>query len=355
MKKIAFISVIIFIASVISDGCTDRYPIGPFIKLQDSIYSIVDTSYLEIYPPHQLGFDGPTAILFGNDQLLYVADTRNNRIVMMNVAGGYLGECHIDHPISLAQDFRLDLLVGGTLTQNGNAVGALFRIHLVQALHQIDTANIDTVWRESAYPQRRFVGIAALPNNQYLAARTGPDNSSGIDPDTRVMIFSETNEYLTPITDLATGIGSGINYINLLTGITAFPSKRDFIVLQTGMVYGALWMVYSQSADFEGWKPKFDPANPKDASVDLIKSGQFKRPACVTIDTKRLDIFITDAVQDSVFKFNSKGVFKKASFGKFLTNNRMKSPSGVAFFDKTLYVADSTANCIFRFKLSTDF
>jgi hypothetical protein len=355
MKNIAFIVLHGLALLVLCGGCTDRFPIAPFIALQDSIYSVADTSYLEIYPPYQMGFNGPTAILFGNDMLFYVADTRNNRVVMMDVAGGYLGECHIDRPVSLAQDYRLDLLVGGVVIRNGLETGALFRIHLVAAGHRIEAAVIDTVRKESAHPQRRFVGISALPNNQYLAARTGSDNSSGIDPDTRVMVFSSTDEYLTPITDLATGIGSGINYINELTGITALPGTRDFIVLQKDMVYGALWMVYSQSSDFEGWRPRFDPANPRDASAGLIRSGQFVNPAGVAIDSKRLDIFITDVAQDSVFKFNSKGTLRNASFGKSLTNGRMKSPVGAAFFDKTLYIADSTANCIFRFKLSTDF
>ncbi|MGD1045663.1 MAG: hypothetical protein ABR936_10110 [Bacteroidota bacterium] len=357
MKNILSILIFLLCAIILCDGCTDRYPIGPFLDSQNNSYLVGDTSYLEIYPPFQLGFNGPAAVLVGNDQLLYVADTRNNRVVLMDIAGGFLGSCHIDQPISLAQDFRLDLLVGGTVSKHGNAVGALFRIHLVQALHHLDSAKVDTVWTESAHPQRRFVGIATLPNNQYLAARTGPDNSSGVDPDTRVMIFDVTDEYLTPITDLITGTGSGINYINHLTGIAALPNSRNFIVLQKGypeMAYGALWMLYSQSSDFEGWQPKFDPSSPKDALVDFIRR-RLISPGGVAIDGKRLDVFITDAVQDSVFKFNSKGIFKAASFGRYWTNNRMKSPTGAAFFDKTLYIADSTANCIFRFKLSTDF
>jgi hypothetical protein len=355
MKRTASIILFCSASLLLVIGCTKPYPIGPFIALEDSTYSVADTAYLEIFPPFQLGFDGPTAVLFGNDMLFYVADTRNNRVVMMDVAGGYLGECHIDRPVSLAQDFRLDLLVGGVVNRNGAETGAIFRVHLVAAEHQIGSAVIDTAWKESAHPQRRFVGIAALPGNQYLAARTGPDNSSGIDPDTRVMVFSSTDEYLTPITDLATGTGSGINYINELTGIISLPGTRDFIVLQKNMAYGALWMVYSSSSDFEGWKPKFDPANPKDAAVGLIQAGQLATPAGIALDSKRLDIFVTDVAQDSVFKFNSKGAFRNASFGKSLTNNRMKSPTGAAFFDKTLYVADSTANCIFRFRLSTDF
>jgi DNA-binding beta-propeller fold protein YncE len=356
MKKIFVISFFMLLSAAMWIGCTDRDPIGPFLELENSFYQSGDTSYLEIYPPLQSGFNGPTAVLCGNDQLLYVADTRNNRVVMLDAAGGYLGKCFIDKPTALAQDFRLDLLVGGTVTQNGYEMGALFRIRLVEVQHRIDSAKINIIWKESAHPQRRFTGIAVMPDNQYLVARTGSDNSSPIDPDTRVMLFNASDGYSTPLTDLATGTGTGIIYINHLTGIAAVPGKRDFIVIQdNSSVYGAIWMVYAQSADFEGYTPKFDPTNSRDAYVNFVATGRFVYPTAVAIDSKRLDVFITDAARDTVFKFNSKGEFKHQSFGKFATGNRMVSPSGAAFFDKTLYVADSTSNCIFRFKLSTDF
>ena len=358
MKSYAYILIFLVTAFILGSGCTDRASIDEFVALENTYYKVGDTTYVEIYPPYQSGFNGPTAILYGYDQLLYVADTRNNRVVMMDAAGGYLGACHIDQPISLAQDYRLDLLVGGIMMKNGNQVGAIFRIHLVQALHDLDSITIDTVWRESSHPNRRFVGLTALPDNTYLAARTGPDNSSPIDPDTRVMEFSTSDHYITPITDLTTGTGSGINFINQITGITSIPNTRNFIVLQrlVGVSYGAIYMKYSSSSDFQGWTPVYDPTDPKTASVDFIRPLQFTSPAGCAIDSKRLDIFITDVVRDSVYKFSSKdGKFKKESFGKFITNKRMQSPTGAAFFDKTLYIADSTANCIFRFKLTTDF
>ncbi len=198
-----------------------------------------------------------------------------------------------------------------------------------------------------------------MPGSQYLVARTGTDNSSSIDPDTRIMWFDTSDIYLTPVTDLTTGSGSGINYINYLSGFTTYPNSRDFIVLQhnlngSAVDYGAIYMKYSSSSDFQGWTvpSTYDPAL---SNSDFIHLKQYVYPFGVTIDSKRLDVFITDAAQDSVFKFNSKGTHKKESFGKFATNNRMASPTGVAFYDKTLYVADSTKNCIFRFKLSTDF
>jgi hypothetical protein len=358
MKKKISIALLLMTAFFCWNGCNvERFPITPFLALQDFVVSIGDTTYLELYPPFQLGFNRPSSIIIGKDQLFYVADTKNDRVVMMDIAGGYIGECHIDEPTGLTQDYRLDLIVGGVVRKNdGSSIGAMFRIHLLDALHQMENVQIDTIWKESAHPQRRFVGIGVLPDNQFLVSRTGPDNSSGIDPDSRIMKFSQQNEYITPISDLTTGTGTGINYINQLTQLVIYPGTKDFILLQRniGVAYGALWMVFVQG-EFEGYQPKFNPTIPKDAGVDFIRPNRFIAPGGVAIDNKRLDIFIIDAAQDSVFKFNSRGAFKSASFGIYRTNHRMQSPTGAAFFDKTLFVADSSANCIFRFKLSSDF
>ncbi|MGD0340947.1 MAG: hypothetical protein ABSA76_04465, partial [Bacteroidales bacterium] len=87
-------------------------------------------------------------------------------------------------------------------------------------------------------------------------------------------------------------------------------------------------MKYTSTSDFQGWTPVYDPTDPRTASADFIRPNQFTSPAGCAIDSKRLDIFITDVVKDSVFKFSSKdGKFKKESFGKFRTNNRMQSPT----------------------------
>lgn len=357
MKKLSYIATILGVLILCVGGCTKPYPLTPIHALEQVKFATGDTAYLEIYPPFE-GLNGPTALLIGNDNLMYVADVGNNRILMMNLAGTVLGERHILKPIAIAQDMRLDLLVGGTISKSsGDTVGAVFRIHLVQASHQLAAATMDTLWKEDAHPQRRLVGIAVMPDNQYLLGRTGPDNSSFIDPDTRILRFSDADRFMTPVTDLATGTGTGIAYINRLTGLRAFPNSHDFIVLQSaeGVAYGAIWMSYQQSSDFEGWLPRFDPSNLTQGAVDFVRPNRFVYPSGVTMDNKRLDVFIADAALDSIFKFNSKGSFRRESFGKFATNGRLRRPSGIAFFDKTLYISDAEANCIFRFKLSSDF
>ncbi len=344
------------VALLLAGGCDSKFSLDTLADARGS-YVVGDTSYIEIFPPFQ-GFDGPKDLLIGNDQLMYVADTRNNRIVMMNLAGTIIGQRPILQPMALGQDQRLDLLVSGVVVEaSGDSIGAIFRLRLVAAAHDLAAAELDTVWKEPARPRRRFVGIGVLPDNQYLILRTGPDNSSFIDPDTRLLRFNAADEFITPVGDLRTRAGTGITDMNKPTSIGMFRNSRDFVLLQSseGVAYGAIWMVYTSAPDFEGWLPKFDPALQDQRFIEFVRPNRFIMPTAVVIDGNRKDIFIADAAQDSIFKFDSKGAFRNESFGGFKTGGRLKNPTGMAFTDRTLYVADATANCIFRYRLSTEF
>ena len=315
-----------------------------------------DTVYVEVSPSFS-GFSNPQDVMVGNDQLLYVADTYANRVVMMNLAGTVLSQRAMLHPISLAQDGRLDLLVGAEMVSaNGDTIGAIFRIHLVSpspdSAHRLEVARIDTVWEELSHPQRRFPGITVLPDNTWLTVRTGTDNGSPIDPDARVLLFDRHDVFITPVPAFITGGQSPVS-INKPTAIVSFPNVKDFILVQSAqdISYAALWMLYLENPDFVGWLTKYDPTNP----IDFFKVGRYVDPEAVTIDKARRDIFIADATLDSVLKFNSRGVFKVESFGIAGSGGVMKKPTGLAFFNKVLYVADGEQGQVFRFTLTTDF
>ncbi len=350
------LSLIVFAVSVllIHSGCEEKPPL--LAPIPETAF---DTSYVQITPP-LAGFTRPQDILVGNDQLLYVADTYGEgagRVVMMNRAGQILSTRKMLRPISLAQDSRLDLLVGGQIVApNGDSVGAVFRIHLVDANHELGLARIDTIWRELAKPERRFPGITIFGDNTFLVVRNGPDNTSFVDPDSRVLQFDRDDHFVTPVAGLTTRTGSGITDIFRPTAIAAFPNVKDFVLTQTneGIVYGALWMRYESSTEFEGWLPRYDPARVEDQSVDFIRPGRYLRPEAVAIDRVRRDIFIADAGLDSVFKFNSRGAFKVESFGRAKSDGAMLNPTGLAFFDRMLYVLDGTRGVVLRFRLTTD-
>jgi hypothetical protein len=320
----------------------------------------LDTSYVQLFPSFS-GYEGAEDVHVGNDQLLYVADTRANRLVMLNRAGQLLSQRTMLHPLSVGQDSRLDLLVGGEVVAvNGDTIGAVFRVHLVStnpdSAHRLEVSRIDTVWKEPAKPVRRFPGITVFADNSYLVVRTGPDNSSFIDPDARILLFDASDHFITPVPGFTSTSGGGITNLNHPTAIASFPGVKDFVVTQTseGVSYGAIWMTYESTADFEGWLPKYDPASPDDRSVAFIRPSRFLDPEGVAIDPVRRDVFIADAALDSVFKFNSRGAFKAESFGFAATDGAMQRPTGVAFFSSVLYVLDAESGQILRFRLSTD-
>lgn len=347
---------LISLSIILIIGCQEKFDLTTLPTV--TIPNLGDTSYVEIFPAFE-GFNNPTAVLAGNDQLLYIADTDNNRIIQMNEAGGILGTITILRPIAIAQDLRLDLLVSGEIIREttGDTIGGLFRIHLYEASHQIANARIDTIFKGTAKPKRRYRGIGTMLANQYLIARDGPENTSFIDPDSRVLWFNKNDTLITPIGDLATREGSGIVDILRLTGLVTFPNSNDFILIQSSvdgrMTYGALWMVYQKSFDFEGWLPKFTTAS------EFMRPKRFIEPSAVTIDRSRLDIFIVDQANDSIHKFDRRGLYKAESFGngKIAASgqgNLLKAPKGAAFMGKTLYISDSGNNKIRRFRLSTD-
>ncbi|MGB5873910.1 MAG: hypothetical protein WBG01_06760 [Bacteroidota bacterium] len=348
---------IIVLSVVVLGGCEERLDLA---TLPEAVEESLDTVYLPLYPFYP-GYTGAQDIVIGNDQLLYVADTRANRLVMLNRAGQFVSAREMLHPISVAQDTRLDLLVGGEIVAaNGDTVGAIFRIHLVSAspdsAHRLEVAPIDTVWTENARPRRRFPGITIFGDNTYFAVRTGPDNSSFIDPDGRVLLFDRTDFFITPVPGLTTRVGTGITDINKPTGIASFPGVKDFVLTQSseGVAYGGIWMRYEQTVDFDGWLPRFDPADPNERFVDFIRPNRFVLATSVAIDRSRRDVFIADAELDSVFKFNSRGRFKTESFGFYNSGEVMKRPTGLAHFEKVLYVLDAEVGQIMRFRLSTD-
>jgi hypothetical protein len=342
---------------LLAAGCQEKFDLA---TLPDNPKQAIDTSYIELSPT--LGnFIAPRAILIGRDQLLYVADSAGNSLTMMNLAGQFMSARTMLHPISVAQDSRLDLLVGGEVaTSSGSTAGAFFRIHLTSvsqdSAHRLDLARIDTVWTELARPARRFPGITVFGNNAYLVVRNGNDNSSFIDPDGRVMRFDSLDRFITPMSELATRSGTGITDINVPLGIASFPSSRDFVLTQSsdGVAYGAIWMIYQHTNDFDGWVPRFDPANTADRGSDFIRPGRFVVARAVAIDPIRRDIFIADAAQDSVFKFSVRGFLKSESFGFVRTSGAMIRPVGVAFFERVLYVLDGSRGVILRFRLTTD-
>lgn len=319
-----------------------------------------DTVYVQINPVWA-GFNKPQDVMVGREPFIYVADTDNDRIVLLNLDGQILGTRAIQRPVALAQDYRLNLfvcaqfdtIIGGQ-TQNYSAV---YKIDLVSANHQIELAPVKRILprpQDFAQPLREYTGACVFYDNSYLISRKGPNNSNLIDPDNAVLIFVQKKlsdgafkDSLVGRVPLLDPTGSGIMSANQVSSLTSYNSRNFNINLTlTGdNSFKFQPLEYISSPDFTGYRIAIQPF-----SRDIMQAGNFSRPEGSALDNSGNFIFIADADKDSIYKFNSFGDELQSFGGPEIFNQ----PYGVAFFNKTLYVADTGNNRILRFILSTE-
>ncbi len=354
----------LLIALLLLPGCAeeDKIDLSQF-PINEDPGTIGDTVYIPITPV-VTGFNEPVDIHFGYDQQIYIADKNNDRIVQLNLAGQVVSYSNfILRPKKITQDRNFDLLVIGsaidTIPPNIlDTVDVVYRFKL-QPNGGILSNITPTVAFRSNQPtpipgdHGKFSGIATFQDNYYLVSRSGPNNSSPIDPDNaifRIDRFDNTN----PVPERLPGFevdGQGLMSIQEVSGLTTFTyNNADFIYIQksSNAAFKVQWCIYD---DVEGtYTAKFSPSS----NVDLLKNGLMIEPADITLDQFN-NIYVIDSYKDSLYKFNSLGKVKSESFGGIGTlATQFNNPLGVAFFNKTLYICDTGNNRVLRFILSTD-
>lgn len=314
-----------------------------------------DTSYV-LQQPVWGGFSEPADIHVGFEPFLFIAERGANRITMLDLSGAVVGSsARILRPTAVAQDYRMQLLVCGEFdtTIGGQAVtyGAIYRLDLVAAGHDITRATVRRVFWDPLNINRRYTGIAVLYNNSYYVTRSGPNNSSPVDPDDAVMLF-DRNDQLRPRVEWP-GMaidGTGLATLTQPTGIATFRrNSNDFLITQRGekSLFRMQWITQRTTGDVTQWESYYTPA--RDGSIDFLRVGLFDRPEDVATDGAG-NVFVIDAGRDSLFAFNSSGFISQAFGGAA----QFRAPEGLAWFDRILYIADTGNNRVLRFVLSTD-
>ncbi len=360
MKNKIFLIKIIFLfisGLVLFFVCGEKYPLPPVPTDISILPGVSDTTYIQQYPNWELAtgynFDHPTDILVGNEPFIYVTDSANNRIVMLDLAGNIVGYSQpISGPVSISQDGRLNLIIV-------NNTNKIYKINLFTAHHDIANATLIEVYEDVDHPLRRFSSVAAWHGTEsgsinleqwYYVTVNGTEIQ-----DNAIYYFAPKNDttdaLIGPINMESNGTGmfsaanpSGITIIRKFNYSTEF---FDFIFCQTGInFYKVQWI----TTNVYGFAIKLDPSV---SPTDIFAQNKFDKPEDVTIDDLG-NIFVVDAGKHRLFKFNSSGA-EMESFGEFGSGEKQfHRPMGIAFFDKTVYVADTGNNRILRFKLSTD-
>ncbi len=339
-------------------SCSEKTDLSQFPISNNGGNPVVsETTYVQQNPTFT-GFNQPEAVLIGREPLIYVADTKNNRVVQMDLAGVEIGSIAVNNPTALAQDYNFDLLVIGDSVLN-------ITFDTISVLYRIKTAEIGGVLSNatllpmlgSDFPtplssrKRTFSGVGVFSDNSYILTRIGPDNSSSIDPDNALLKVAGRNP--PPAVTVLSGFqvtGNGIYSIDKLSGVTTFENElTDFILIRNTTDFGfkVEWFLYD---NIKGtYNPKFIPED----NVDILNK-QLGSPAGITVDPNK-NVYVVDEEKDSLYKYTSFGVYRKESFGGTgIGANQLQNPKGVSFFNKVLYIADTGNNRIVRYKLSTD-
>ncbi|MHC1737236.1 MAG: hypothetical protein AB9882_04435 [Ignavibacteriaceae bacterium] len=355
MKLIKFVFVLGLLLII---GCSEKFDINEFADKSGGGNIKGDTVYVPL-SPIWTDFNNPQDIYIGNEPFVYICDTDNNRIVMLNLAGQLLGTKYVHKPLAVAQDYALNLIVAAYDTStivDGQPIAALFKIDMVAGSHIIENAPIKRILYKNSYDfgfKGRYTGISVFYDNSYYVSRTGPNNTSLTDKDNSVLIFnvkklSDGTKKDTLIGQIPNfeAEGTGLLTANQISSMTSFKRKNiDFIMTLTGPTsFKAQWLYYNASGETPGYENRLYPSE-----KGMMKINKFVQPEGVTVDNSG-NIFIADAGKDSIYKFNAFGDEMQSFGGPAIFNK----PSGVAFFDRVLYVADAGNNRILRFVLSTD-
>lgn len=239
----------------------------------------------------------------------------------------------------------------------------------------------------------RFTDIAILADNDFYVSRTGPVNTqtdglpSIVVPFNGVLSFTEdgTNtRYISALSATQPSLLSAVYPSALATPIgppqrSVFTDTQDFFLAQNPpgddpLRYSLLSVLVVETT--LGTEFRVDTerlgasANPENGDGFLYEDFGTISPTALALAADETGyLFATDETTDSLYVFNRNGVEGvapppgagtlrpvKVSFGGTGSGPlTFDDPQGVAYFDRTVYVADTGNNRIARYRLNTDF
>lgn len=363
MRKVQFKIFILIMVFLLIFSCGEK------IKLPTSLPQpterISDTTYVQISPAwtqaNGVAFRNPTDVYIGYDTYVYIADTGNDRIVKMSRKGDFIAEYPIEHPINICQDplLRLAAVTGNNSIYFKDIFDQRPFYEVYTVADTVDTIfivrddSVIIVGVDTISTSYQAVACTPIPsdNHFYFTCEQTEHTYQGVYGEKhqrdRIMGFfpkmkGDTIFFMVSDTVVKKGgtLGRTINP----SGITSYGTKNSF-----NIVFCQEWgPLYVQK--IEGKSPhSVIPFTYTD-----IWSWYFLGiPKDLTLDEFG-NIYVADQGKDKILKFDKNGKCI-LTFGKLGSGYKeFKDPSGISYYDKTLYVADTGNNRILRFQLSTD-
>ena len=241
-----------------------------------------------------------------------------------------------------------------------------------------------------------FTGVAIMDDNAIYVSRTGPRNRTNElpAPDNTVLEFvpefvdgvrvgtmvnSAQIRALNPSTpSLVSAIGlSDITTFTNPPQRDQFPDSRDFLIAQAeegvSIPFRVLRINVVVTPDGTVYQPnqQFLVQDTTRADGFLYEEFKFSKPSGLAVAGDVTGyIFVVDEEQHKLYQFKPNGQEGidpppaavdrtrnlNVSFGELGSGPRQfNSPSGVAYYDQVIYIADRGNNRIARYKLTTDF
>ncbi len=250
-------------------------------------------------------FSKPGDVYVGREPFIYIADTGNDRIFMLDTFGNILGIIEgIPHPVDMVQDPRLILYIV-------NETSKIYKVDLFKINHDLANAKIDTIFGAEQKNHDcelrpsdcwEFVGISVYKNddgdNELYLASTGPRERNRMIHQLS-LDTSRVEPYKGPL-PLVPG-GLGFFGVTEPTGITDVRGRLiDFVFTQRGAnTFKVQWI--TTGGETSAFGAFLDPR----LGFDIFQS-DFVEPEDVAVD-EFLNLYVIDAAADSMYKFSSNG------------------------------------------------
>ncbi len=369
MQKV--ITFFVFVAMILVIGCShDKYPL-PTVPSGEDLYGNIGKQVYNLINPildagHGYSFNHPSDIYVGVDNFIYVCDTDNNRIVMLDLGGAVQGVSQfIEHPEAITQNDKLELLIV-------NKTNRVYKIDQVAVNHNIGAAPVDTVFEQSSEPSRQFTGITVYNGSEYYVTVVDvADSSTNYLEFSFVYDFNTDNTLKGPVPLFVNG--TGLYSVIVPTSIVSLREQyldvssrsedtKAFMFTHTGrtsLLFNAFKYQYVTTRMFEG-QPILTP-NTALIGTDIYSTDKFWNLEDVAIDRQGF-IFLVDAGGNShlpgFYRFAPSGLQMQSVLAAGSGPRQFNNPKGIAVTpfieDQTVYVADTGNNRIMMFQLSTE-
>ncbi len=362
----------VLILFIFSLSCSrEKLPLPEIPPAEDQFGNVGQEVYVSINPPFDAAngynFNQPGDIYLGADNFLYICDTGNDRIVMMDVGGVVQGVSQpIPHPEAISQNDSLQLLIV-------NRTNAVFKIDLVAVAHNIAQAPVEMVFEQSSKPTHQFTGISVFNGFEYYVTVLEPADSNSVSTEFSFIFDFNGNHTLKgplPMNVNGTGLFSTI----VPTAVVSLRERWLDISLSGEQTTAFYFTHIGRTSQLESNNFKlqhittvlFEGQEILTPNITFIGQDIYSINVRANLEDIALDrngfIFAVDAggsgTEPGFYRYSSLGKELQSVAGFGDGDQEFNSPKGIAVLpfleEQIVFISDTGNNRILRFKLSTD-